>query len=175
MQSRSDLTDAPPSYASVAGSDTYPLFNSAGSYQVRRITENQELRFNAANRTGTFQTVPEVLQPQNRSETEIAPPTYASVTGTDPASRSISPGLDKFVRIVEHHEKLHFYAPNGMSFCTLPKVVQIRDSSEQPILCIVTKRAPTGFTSSRKIITPSGEVLISITPGNVCKELLRQI
>ncbi|XP_037047364.1 uncharacterized protein LOC119082100 [Bradysia coprophila] len=101
---------------------------------------------------------------------ETAPPSYASVTGDDTISSSISPGFDRFVRIVGNHETLHFHAPNGMGCCTVPDVVQIRDSSENPILCIMTGRmivasGSNRVVSSREVTSPSGEALISIGSG----------
>lgn len=110
---------------------------------------------------------------QNKTnKTETSPPSYASVAGDDTASPSISSGLDQFVRIVGNHAKLHFHAPDGMGWCTVPETVQIRDSRERPILCVMTGRMIAAgrqnrVVSSREIMTPSGEALISISPGSV--------
>lgn len=114
------------------------------------------------------------MKDQNPSETsEVPPPSYTSCVTNN---ASLLSGFDQFVRIVGNLEKLHFHAPNGMGYCTVPEVVQIRDSTEKPILCIMTGQMVVAsggsrVLSSRAIMTPSGEGLISISPGTVYQNL----
>lgn len=116
--------------------------------------------------------------PNRSNKTIDAPPSYESAIGADTSSHSISPGLDQLVRIIGNHERLHFHAPIGMGYFTVPEVVQIRDSNEQPILCIMAGRmivsaGQSRIASSREIMTPSGETLISISPGTVRLKCVR--
>lgn len=104
---------------------------------------------------------------QNSSEkSEIPPPSYTSCvpdnTAVEPSSSS--PGLNQFIGILGSHETLHFHAPDGMGFVQVPKSVQIRDSSNNPILSVIVGR---GREVAREIISPTGESLITISTGNV--------
>lgn len=108
---------------------------------------------------------------QNLSEkTESAPPSYTSCV--TPNGPSVPPELDQFNQIVNGHETLHFYSPSPMSLSTVPEVIQIRDSAQNPILSVMYVRQIVSsgrnhVAASRQIMTPSGEALIAASGGNV--------
>lgn len=102
-------------------------------------------------------------------KTELAPPNYASCV---PDNAAVAPLLDQFDRIVGNHEQLHFHSPNRMGLLTVPEIVQIRDSTENPILSIMSGRLVVAagnnrVLSTRGIVTPNGEVLVTINGGSV--------
>jgi len=117
--------------------------------------------------------VENVVMQNSSDKAEKAPPSYTSCVpdNVDNVVVPSSSGLEQFVRIVGNHETLHFHSPNRMGFVFAPPSVQIRDSSENPILSVINGRNVVSsgrnrVLSSRELISPNGESLITISTGN---------
>ncbi len=104
------------------------------------------------------------------SSDKSAPPSYTSCFPDNVAETAR--GFEQFVQIVGNHSTLHFHSPNGMGLVPVPQAVQIRDSTEKPILSVIVGRNIVSAGRNRaliyrEIISPNGEALITISSGNV--------